>query len=247
MKATVFLYYSAAATTIIAGLLQFLLSYTIAGIEKGNPGLPVFFIGIGLLQLIWGAGLIRKWGRTFYSLATGVNIALIFLWVILRLPQQIVGPPLRVDSVGIAIESFQILFLVLCMIILSSKGEPSKGEPKGAKSMSLVHPFKRNIVNETGMPASKYEFMKNRVAILGIGAAVLIVGLAGITYTMPEIVQKYGIKTTSTPPYTSEPQVVTPSVLYFEIGFIIVFIAGLVILSYGATLTGRVSRPKIGP
>ena len=247
MKATVLLYYSAAATTIIAGLLQFLLSYTIAGIEKGNPGLPVFFIGIGLLQLIWGAGLIRKWGRTFYSLATGVNIALIFLWVILRLPQQIVGPPLRVDSVGIAIESFQILFLVLCTIILSSKGEPSKGEQKGAKNMSLVHPFKRNIVNETGIPALKYEFMKNRTAILGIGAAVLIVGLAGITYTMPEIVQKYGIKTTSTPPYTSEPPVVTPSVLYFEIGFIIVFIAGLVILSYGATLAGRVSRPKIGP
>jgi hypothetical protein len=242
MKATVFLYYSAAATTIIAGLLQFLLSYTIAGVEKGNPGLSAFFIGIGLLQLLWGAGLIRKWGRTFYSLATGVNIALIFLWVILRLPQQIVGPPLRVDSVGIAIESFQILFLILCMVILSSKGEP-----KGAKSLSLVPPFKRDIVNGTGIPPSKYEFMKNRVAILGIGAAVLIVGLAGITYTMPEIVQKYGIKTTSTPPYTSEPPVVTPSVLYFEMGFIIVFIAGLVILSYGATLTGRVSRPKIGP
>jgi len=241
MKAPVLLYYSAAATTIIAGLLQFLLSYTIAAVEKGNQGLPVFFIGVGLLQLIWGAGLIRKWGRTFYSLATGVNIALIFLWVILRLPQQIIGPPLRLDTIGIAIESFQILFLILCMIILASKGEP-----KVTKNLSLVPSFKRNVMNGTGIAASKYYFMTNRKAILGIGAAVLIVGLAGIIYTMPEIVQKYGIKTTSIPPYTSEPPVVTPSVLYFEIGFIIVFIAGLAILSYGATLTGRTSRPKIG-
>jgi hypothetical protein len=101
-------------------------------------------------------------------------------------------------------------------------------------------------MNGTGIAASKYYFMTNRKAILGIGGAVLIVGLAGIIYTMPEIVQKYGIKTTSTPPYTSEPPVVTPSVLYFEIGFIIVFITGLAILSYGATLTGRTSRPKIG-
>jgi len=38
----------------------------------------------------------------------------------------------------------------------------------------------------------------------------------------------------------------TPSVLYVEMGFIIVFISGLVILSYGATLTGRVSRPELG-
>ena len=242
MKSHTLLYYSAAATTIIAGLLQFLLSYTIAAIEKGSLGLAGFFIGVGLLQLIWGYGLFRRWGRTFYSLATGVNVALIFLWVILRLPQQIIGPPLRVDAISVSIESLQILFLIFCMIILASKGEPNS-----AKNQSLVPSFKRTIKNGTGIFAEKYRFITNRRAILGIGAAILIVGLAGIIYTMPEIVQKYGIKTASAPPYTSEPPVLTPAFLYFEIGFIIVFIGGLTVLAYGATLKGRVSSPEIGP
>jgi hypothetical protein len=241
MKSHTLLYYSAAATTIISGLLQFLLSYTIVA-EKGNLGLAVFFIGVGLLQLIWGYGFFRKWGRTFYSLATGVNVALIFLWVILRLPQQIIGPPLRVDAISVSIESFQILFLIFCMIILASKGEPN-----AAKNLSLVPSFKRTVKNGTGIFSEKYRFITNRRAILGIGAAILIVGLAGIIYTMPEIVQKYGIKTSTTPPYTSEPPVLTPAVLYLEIGFIIIFIGGLTVLAYGATLKGRVSIPEIGP
>lgn len=243
MKSHSLLYYSAAATTIVAGLLQFFLSYTIAAIEKGNLGLAVFFIGVGLLQLIWGYGLFRKWGRTFYSLATGVNVALIFLWVILRLPQQIIGPPLRVDAISVSIEFFQILFLIFCMLILASKDEPNVAK----RELSLVPSFKRTMKNGTGILAEKYRFITNRRAILGIGAAILIVGLAGIIYTMPEIVQKYGIKTASTPPYTSEPPVLTPAVLYFEIGFIIVFIGGLTVLAYGATLKGRVSSPEIGP
>jgi hypothetical protein len=88
--------------------------------------------------------------------------------------------------------------------------------------------------------------MARRAVVLGIGAAVFIIGVAGIVYAMPQIVKDYGVQSTSTPPYTAMPSVPTPSVLYIEIGFIIVFISGLVILSYGATLTGRVSRPELG-
>jgi Flp pilus assembly pilin Flp len=88
--------------------------------------------------------------------------------------------------------------------------------------------------------------MARRAVVLGIGAAVFIIGVAGIVYAMPQIVKDYGVQSTSTPPYTAMPPVPTPSVLYIEIGFIIVFISGLVILSYGATLTGRVSRPELG-
>jgi hypothetical protein len=88
--------------------------------------------------------------------------------------------------------------------------------------------------------------MARRAVVLGIGAAVFIIGVAGIVYSMPQIVKDYGVQSTSTPPYTAMPPVPTPSVLYVEMGFIIVFISGLVILSYGATLTGRVSRPELG-
>ena len=84
-----------------------------------------------------------------------------------------------------------------------------------------------------------------RAIVLGIGGAVFVIGIAGIVYAMPQIVKDYGVQSTSTPPYTAMPPVPTPSVLYVEIGFIIVFISGLVILSYGATLPRRVSRPEI--
>lgn len=87
--------------------------------------------------------------------------------------------------------------------------------------------------------------MARRAVVLGLGAAVFIIGVAGIVYAMPQIVKDYEVQSTSTPPYTAMPPVPTPSVLYVEIGFIIVFISGLVILSYGATLTGRVSRPEL--
>jgi hypothetical protein len=70
--------------------------------------------------------------------------------------------------------------------------------------------------------------MARRAVVLGIGAAVFIIGVAGIVYSMPQIVKDYGVQSTSTPPYTAMPPVPTPSV------------------SYGATLTGRVSRPELG-
>jgi len=88
--------------------------------------------------------------------------------------------------------------------------------------------------------------MARRAVVLGIGGAVFIIGIAGIVYAMPQIVKDYGVQSTSTPPYTAMTPVPTPSVLYVEIGFIIVFIGGLVIMSYGATLKGRVSQPELG-
>jgi hypothetical protein len=88
--------------------------------------------------------------------------------------------------------------------------------------------------------------MASRRVVLGIGAIILIIGIAGITYTMQQVVQQYEIKKTSTPPYTSEPPVQTSSSVYIEIGFVIIFIAGLTIMSYGATFASRLSRQQIG-
>src|SRR4030081_2295574 len=130
MKANNGVYYAAATTTLITGLLQLVLSGTIPAIEKGNPSLQIFFIGIGVLQLFWAVGIIRKWGSPFYSLATGLNVALIFLWVLLRLPQTLVGAALPIDSLSIAIEALQIIFLALCTIILATKDDRKLTTPK---------------------------------------------------------------------------------------------------------------------
>src|SRR5713101_2019812 len=140
MKANIGVYYAAATTTIITGLLQLVLSSTITVLEKGNPSLQIFFIGIGVLQLFWAVGIIRKWGSPFFSLATGLNVALIFLWVLLRLPQTLVGAALPIDSQSIAIEALQIIFFALCTIILATKEDRKQTTPDSAPA------FKTNIM-----------------------------------------------------------------------------------------------------
>jgi hypothetical protein len=239
MKANLAVYYAAAITTIITGLLQFVLSSTITALEKGNPSLQIFFIGIGILQLFWAVGIIRKWGTPFYALATGLNVALIFLWVLLRLPQDFVGAALPIDSLSIVIEALQIIFFAFCIIIMATDEHSNLTRPESA-----TRAFKTNIMHSIPI-AGKLTPMSSRRVVLGMGAVILIIGIAGITYTMEQVVQQYGVKKTSTPPYTSEPPVQTPSSVYIEIGFVIILIAGLTLMSYGATLTSRLSRQQI--
>ena len=235
MKAHIGVNYTAAITTIITGLIQLVLSSTLTTLEKGNPSLQIFFTGIGVLQLFWAGGIIRRWGSVFYSLATGLNIALIFLWPLLRLPQGIIGVALPIDTLSIAIEALQIIFFALCTIILAANED----------RRLTTHPSKTNITNSI-IIAGKLTSMASRRVGIGIGAAILIIGLAGIIYSMHQVVQQYQIKSTSTPPYTSEPPLQTPSSVYVEIVFIIIFIAGLTVVSYGATFPRRVSRQQIG-
>jgi len=235
MKVHMGVYYAAATTTIITGLIQLALSSTLTTLEKGNPSLQIFFTGIGILQLFWAVGIIRRWGSVFYSLAIGLNVALIFIWPLLRLPQNIFGVPLPVDALSVAIEVLQIIFFALCTIILGSSEDRKLTTPAS----------KTNIMNSI-IIASKLTSMASRRVVLGIGAAILIIGLAGIVSSMNQVVQQYQIKGTSTPPYTSEPPIQASSSVYVEIVFIIIFISGLTIMSYGATFTSRVSRQEIG-
>lgn len=242
MKALTGVHYAAATTTIITGLLQLILSSTLTTLEKGNPSLEIFFIGIGILQLFWAVGIIRKWGSQFYSLATGITIALIFLWVLLRLPKPIIGAVLPIDSLSIAIEALQLIFFALCTTILAAKEER---KPSTTQSTTTIPALKTNIMNDIPMIA-KFIPMASRRVVFGIGAVIFIIGIVGIAYFMSQVVQVYEVKQTSTPPYTSEPPVPTPASLYVEIAFVIIFIAGLFILSYGATLSSQSSKPEIG-
>jgi hypothetical protein len=235
MKAQIGVYYAAATTTIVTGIIQLVLAGTLTTLEKGNPSLQIFFTGIGVLQLFWAVGIIRRWGSAFYSLATGLNIALIFLWLLLRLPQNFIGVALPIDTLSVVLEALQIIFFILCTIILAAKEDRELTSPAP----------KTNIMNSV-IIAGKLTTMASRRIVIGIGAAILIIGLTGIIYSMHQVVQQYQIKNTSTPPYTSEPPVQTPSSVYVEIVFIIIFIAGLTVMSYGATFPRRVSRPQIG-
>ena len=235
------LQYAAAATTIITGVLQLILSSSLRSLEKGDPALEIFFIGIGVLQLFWAVGIIRNWGKQLYSLANGITIALIFLWVLLRLPKPIIGAALPIDSLSIAIQALQVLFFALCTTILTASEEQKPITPPSSTAPAL----KTNIMNGVQI-TSRYPTMARRMVVLGIGAAVIIIGLAGITVYMSQVVKEYGVQPTSTPPYTAMPPLPISASVYTEIAFVIIFIAGLFIASYGATLPGRSARPEIG-
>ncbi|HYA83271.1 MAG TPA: hypothetical protein VEH06_07460 [Candidatus Bathyarchaeia archaeon] len=234
------LQYAAAATTIITGVLQLILSSSLRSLEKGDPTLEIFFIGIGILQLFWAIGIIRNWGKQFYSLANGITIALIFLWVLLRLPKPIIGAALPIDSLSIAIQALQLLFFALCTTILTAREEQKPITPPSSTAPAL----KTNITNGVHI-TPRYSTMPSRMVVLGIGAAVIIIGLAGITIYMSQVVKEYGVQPTSTPPYTALPPLPISASVYAEIAFVIIFIAGLFIASYGATLPGRSVRPEI--
>jgi hypothetical protein len=241
MKSLRGLQYAAAAATIITGVLQLIISSTLRTLEKGDPTLEIFFIGIGVLQLLWAFCIIRNWGKQFYSLANGITIALIFLWVLLRLPKPVIGAALPIDSLSTTIQALQILFFALCTTILTAREDQKSVTPPSSTAPAL----KTNIMNGVQI-THRSSTMASRMVVLGIGAAVIIIGLAGLIYYMSQVVHVYERQTTSTPPYTSMPPIQAPASVYAEIAFVIIFIAGLFIASYGATLPGRAARPEIG-
>ena len=111
------LYYAAAAaTTAIAGILHLVLAPNILGFSL-NTG--IFFIVAGIAQLFWVVPMIKRWGRMWYYLGIGGTIVLIILFAITRMPgNPITGRGAPISPMGIAIEVFQVAFIILTAIIV---------------------------------------------------------------------------------------------------------------------------------
>ena len=77
------LYYAAAATTAIAGILHLMLVPNIIG-RNLNSG--IFFIIAGIAQIFWVIPMLKKWGRTWYYIGIAGTIILIIIWAITRMP-----------------------------------------------------------------------------------------------------------------------------------------------------------------
>jgi hypothetical protein len=111
------LYYVAAATTAIAGILHLILASTIIG-RNINSG--IFFIVAGLAQLFWVVPMIKRWGRVWYYIGVAGTIVLIIMWAMTRLPgNPITGRGGSINEMGVAIEVFQIAYIVLTAIIIA--------------------------------------------------------------------------------------------------------------------------------
>jgi peptidoglycan/LPS O-acetylase OafA/YrhL len=110
------LYYAAAATTAIAGVLHLTLAPNMLNF---NPsGAILFFVG-GAAQLFWVIPMIRRWGRLWYGIGIVGTLVLIAIWIITRIPgNPISGRGGMVNEMGIAVDAIQWAFVGLTAAIL---------------------------------------------------------------------------------------------------------------------------------
>jgi hypothetical protein len=110
------LYYAAAATTAIAGILHLTLAPNMLNF---NPsGAILFFVG-GAAQLFWVIPMIRRWGAIWYGIGIVGTLVLIAIWIITRLPGNLIsGRGGMVNEMGIAVDAIQWAFVGLTAAIL---------------------------------------------------------------------------------------------------------------------------------
>ena len=110
------LYYAAAATTAIAGILHLALVPNIIG-RNPNPG--IFFIISGIAQIFWVIPMLKKWGKTWYYIGIAGTMILIIIWAITRMPgNPITGRGGPIGEMAIVIEIFQIAYIIITSIII---------------------------------------------------------------------------------------------------------------------------------
>ena len=114
------LYLGAAVCTGIAGILHlmFVPSSIMAGIQY-----TLFFLASGIAQLFWVLPMVRRWGRIWNIIGlagTAVLVGLTGYVVIESVRNPQLTPP-GVLEMAIAIEIFQIAFVILTAIILFAR------------------------------------------------------------------------------------------------------------------------------
>ncbi len=115
------LYYSAAGTTAIAGILHLIMVSNMLNFNLNSAIL--FFVG-GAAQLFWAIPMIRRWGRVWYGVGVIGTLVLIAIWIITRIPgNPITGRGGTVNEMGIAVEAMQWAFvgLTAAIIVIESR------------------------------------------------------------------------------------------------------------------------------
>jgi hypothetical protein len=111
------LYYAAAGTTAIAGILHLLLVPNIIGF---NVNTAIFFLVSGIAQIFWVLPMVKRWGKMWYYLGIAGTIILIIMWAITRMPgNPITGRGGPISDMAIAIEVFQIAYVIITAIIIA--------------------------------------------------------------------------------------------------------------------------------
>jgi hypothetical protein len=110
------LYYAAAVTTAIAGILHLMLVPNIIGFNVNNA---IFFLVSGIAQIFWVLPMVKRWGKIWYFIGIVGTIILIIMWVITRMPgNPITGRGGPISDMAIAVEIFQVAYVIITVIIL---------------------------------------------------------------------------------------------------------------------------------
>src|SRR5918999_532580 len=127
------LYYAAAATTAIAGILHLIQASDVLGFSLN---FFVFFLVAGIAQLFWVVPMIRRWGMPWYYVGIGGTIVLIILFAITRMPgNPITGRGGPVMPMALAIEVLQAAFIGLTAAIIIYESRRKK-QLSGGKTVS---------------------------------------------------------------------------------------------------------------
>jgi hypothetical protein len=116
------LFYAAAASTFIAGVLH--LAIVPMFFSQMPLNLTVFFIVSGLAQMFWVIPVIKKWSNPWYYVGIGGTVVLIIMYII-----AVPGSGHPIGELDVAIELVQIVFIILCSIIIA-EGRTTKLDTK---------------------------------------------------------------------------------------------------------------------
>ena len=117
------LFYTAAASTFIAGVLH--LAIVPMFFTQMSIDITIFFIVSGLTQIFWVIPIIKRWIKPWYYIGIGGTVILVIMYLI-----AVPGSGHPVSQLDIAIELFQIAFIILCSIIIAKNRREMKLDKK---------------------------------------------------------------------------------------------------------------------
>ena len=108
----------AAICTGIAGILHLSL------LPAFNTQMTILFLVGGLAQIFWIIPTLKNWGKIWDYIGIVGTLAFVLIWVITRMPENpITGRAGMVGDMAIAIEVFQIAFIVLLGLLVAMKSK----------------------------------------------------------------------------------------------------------------------------
>jgi hypothetical protein len=116
-------YAAAAASTFIAGVLH--LAIVPMFFTQISIDITIFFIVSGLAQIFWVIPVIKRWIKPWYYIGIGGTVILVIMYLI-----AVPGSGYPVSQLDIAIELFQIAFIILCSIIIAKNRREMKLDKK---------------------------------------------------------------------------------------------------------------------